>query len=65
MVFGAPRDAAPAHVPADARSESGFRLPFSCALALIIAAVPMLVLGVYVPQPLHELLKQAAAALGR
>jgi len=65
MVFGAPRDAAPAHARADARSESGVRLPFTCALALIIAAVPMLVLGVYVPQPLHELLKQAAAALGR
>ena len=40
-----------------------FSLPFSCRLALILAAVPVLVLGVYIPQPLHDLLTQAAAAL--
>ena len=38
-------------------------LPFSCRLALILAAVPVLVLGFYIPQPLHDLLTQAAAAL--
>jgi len=58
MVFGAPD--APA-----AREAERFRLPFSCALALILAAVPVLVLGVYVPPPLHQLLKLAAAALAR
>jgi hydrogenase-4 component F len=42
-----------------------FRLPFSCALILLLAAVPVLVLGVYVPEPLHELLLRAAAALTR
>ena len=40
-----------------------FHLPFSCRLALILAAVPVLVLGFYIPQPLHDLLTQAAAAL--
>jgi hydrogenase-4 component F len=41
----------------------GFHLPFSCGLALILTAAPVLVLGVYIPQPLHSLLSQAAAAL--
>jgi hypothetical protein len=34
-------------------------------LALILAAVPVLVLGVYVPKPLHDLLTLAAAAVTR
>ena len=38
-------------------------IPFSCRLALILAAVPVFVLGFYIPQPLHHLLTQAAAAL--
>jgi hydrogenase-4 component F len=38
-------------------------LPFSCRLVLILAAAPVLVLGFYIPQPLHDLLSQAAAAL--
>lgn len=41
------------------------RLPFTCGLVLVLAAVPVLLLGLYVPAPLHELLQQAAAALGR
>ena len=41
------------------------RLPFSCRLTLALAAVPVLVLGVYIPRPLHELLALAAAALTR
>jgi hydrogenase-4 component F len=41
------------------------RLPFSCRLALFLAAVPVLVLGVYIPEPLHELLTLAAAAITR
>ena len=40
-----------------------FSVPFSCRLALLVAAVPVLVLGFYIPQPLHDLLTQAAAAL--
>ena len=40
-----------------------FRLPISCRLALVIAAVPVLLLGVYIPKPLHELLALAASAL--
>jgi len=40
-----------------------FHLPFSCRLALILAATPVLVLGVYIPKPLEDLLTQAAAAL--
>ena len=46
-----------------AKHRDKFRLPFSCRLALILAAVPVLVLGVYIPKPLHDLLTQAAAAL--
>jgi hydrogenase-4 component F len=57
MVFGGPEnDAANAEPRA-------FHLPLSCRLALILAAVPVFVLGVYIPKPLHELLTQAAAAL--
>lgn len=42
-----------------------FRLPFSCRLALLLAAVPVLVLGVYIPKPLHDLLTLAATAVTR
>jgi len=65
MVFGAPANAAPEPDGADLREAQGYRLPFTCKLALILAAVPVLVLGVYVPEPLHELLQHAAAALTR
>jgi len=40
-------------------------LPFSYRLVLLLAAIPVLVFGVYVPPPLHELLRQAAQALAR
>jgi hydrogenase-4 component F len=63
MVFGAPAKAA-GRETSDAVAEP-FRLPFSCALTLILAAVPVIVLGVYVPKPLHDLLTLAAAALTR
>ena len=56
MVFGAPASATPEQdIPGRKHAET-FRLPFSCRLALILAAVPVLVLGVYVPKPLHDLL---------
>jgi hydrogenase-4 component F len=63
MVFGAPTIAAPQHHQPE--TAGSFRLPFSCQLALILGAVPVLVLGVYVPKPLHDLLAMAAAALTR
>ena len=65
MVFGTAKGG---QVEEDQPDEIGgmrFRLPFSCALALLLAAIPVIVLGVYIPPPLNELLKQAAAALVR
>jgi hydrogenase-4 component F len=64
MVFGAPADRAPMQHP-EGHSNAAFQLPFSCSLTLILAAVPVFVLGVYVPKPLHDLLTLAAAALTR
>jgi hydrogenase-4 component F len=40
-----------------------FHLPFSCKLALILAGVPVVVFGVYIPEPLHNLLTLAAQVL--
>jgi hydrogenase-4 component F len=65
MVFGAPVDAASEQNHSGPEIVGTFELPFSCRLALILAAVPVLVLGVYVPKPLHDLLTMAAAALTR
>jgi hydrogenase-4 component F len=56
MVFGTP-----AGNPAPARAHAV--LPFSCVLALILAAIPILVLGVYQPASLHALLTLAASNL--
>ena len=39
-------------------------LPTSCRITLIIAAVPVIVLGVYIPWSLQELIALAAATLG-
>jgi hydrogenase-4 component F len=55
MVFGA--------------SESGITTaalatPVSCKATLAVAAIPLLVIGIYVPAPLQDLLKAAAAAMG-
>jgi hydrogenase-4 component F len=38
--------------------------PVSCAATLALAAIPLLAIGIYVPAPLHDLLKTAAAAMG-
>ena len=64
MVFGARENESGAG-SLNNHSEPGNKphLPFSCRLALILAAVPVFVLGFYIPQPLHNLLTQAAAAL--
>ncbi len=41
------------------------RLPRSCVLTLILAAAPIIILGVYMPEPLHRLLEMAADGLSR
>jgi hydrogenase-4 component F len=66
MVFGAEEKETAARPP-NKHSEPGnkFRLPFSCRLALILSAVPVLALGLYIPKPLQDLLTQAAAALAK
>ena len=38
--------------------------PFSCKATLVLAAVPLIVIGIYLPMPLQALLRTAAAALG-
>ena len=53
MVFGKPL------VPYTVES-----LPVSCKVAVILAAAPVLVLGVYIPVPVHSLLQLAAQQLG-
>lgn len=53
MVFGKPL------VPCIVES-----LPVSCRLAVILAAAPVVVLGVYIPVPVHNLLQLAAQQLG-
>ncbi|HTQ76527.1 MAG TPA: proton-conducting transporter membrane subunit [Burkholderiales bacterium] len=63
MVFGAPDSDQPGTAPGGGAASS--RLPFSCALALVLGAVPVVVLGVYIPAPLHALMQHAAAALAR
>ena len=40
-------------------------LPASCLTALVFAAAPVILFGVYMPAPVHELLRLGAAALGR
>jgi hydrogenase-4 component F len=61
MVFGAREGAAPTNEHPN--GEKVAKLPFSCRLTLLLAAVPVLVLGFYIPKPLQDLLTQAAAAL--
>jgi hydrogenase-4 component F len=56
MVFGSPEGN-----PAPANAHSG--LPFTCVLTLVLAAIPVLVLGLYQPRQLHELLQLAASNL--
>jgi hydrogenase-4 component F len=56
MVFGRPEEhSTPAH--------THVTLPFTCVLTLVLAAIPILVLGVYQPESLHSLLMLAAAKL--
>jgi hydrogenase-4 component F len=39
-------------------------LPVSCRLAVVVAALPVILLGVYIPVPVHDLLQLAARQLG-
>ncbi len=65
MVFGTSSNGASDRD--DLRTHAGgtSSLPLSSRLALILAAVPVLLFGVYIPRPLHDLLTMAAAALSR
>ena len=38
--------------------------PLSCRTAVLVAAIPVVVLGVYIPGPMHSLLQLAAQQLG-
>ena len=44
--------------------DSAFGAPTSCKLSLAVAAIPLLVIGIYVPTPLQDLLRAAATAMG-
>ena len=55
MVFGAD-DPKIGDSPSDGRQ----RLPLTCRLTLLLGAAPLLVLGVWLPSPLHALVQQAA-----
>lgn len=39
-------------------------IPLSCKATIAIAGIPLVVIGIYVPAPLHALLTAAAAAMG-
>lgn len=58
MVFGA--DAA---VTGGSSPQGGRSLPPSCRLTLLLGAIPVLVLGVWLPSPLYALVQQAAQTL--
>jgi hypothetical protein len=53
MLFGEPESTMPVK-----------RVPLSCRTAVLLAAIPVVVLGVYIPGPLHSLLELAAQQLG-
>lgn len=51
--------------PSSPRQRTKVRLPLSCRIALFLGAIPVLVLGVYIPKPLDILFQLAASALTR
>jgi hydrogenase-4 component F len=65
MVFGAEKKGTEAVTEEPPLLRTPFHLPFTCGLALVLAAVPVFVLGFYIPKPLHDLLALAAAALAK
>jgi formate hydrogenlyase subunit 3/multisubunit Na+/H+ antiporter MnhD subunit len=56
MVFGVPA------VPE--REIRAVTVPLSCKVTLALAAIPLVIIGIYVPAPLYDLLKAAASAMG-
>jgi hydrogenase-4 component F len=58
MVFGADDPET-----GDSPSDGPRRLPLTCRLTLLLGAAPVLVLGVWLPSPLHALVQQAAQTL--
>jgi hydrogenase-4 component F len=58
MVFGAREGEGAAAKNEHSNGEKERQLPFSCRLALLLAALPVLVLGFYIPKPLQDLLTQ-------
>jgi hydrogenase-4 component F len=48
----------------DAKAELTPHIPWTCSLTVFVAAVPVIVFGLYVPNPLHQLLIRAAAIIG-
>jgi len=53
MLFGKPEPSSPV-----------VAIPASCRTAVVLAVIPVLVLGVYIPGPVHSLLTLAAQQLG-
>jgi hydrogenase-4 component F len=49
--------------PADGAAVSA-AVPLSCKLTLALAAIPLVVIGIWIPFPLQALLRAAAAAMG-
>ena len=43
---------------------SSVKLPVSCAVTLALAALPVVVLGVYMPGSLHQIITLAAGTIG-
>jgi hydrogenase-4 component F len=39
-------------------------MPVSCKITLALAAIPLIIIGIYVPAPLQDLLRAAATAMG-
>ena len=53
MVFGVPE-----------HEMRAVTVPRSCKVTLALAAIPLVIIGIYVPAPLYDLLKAAASAMG-
>ena len=65
MVFGVEEGEDGSAAQEQSRGQKQKKLPFSCRLALILAALPVFVLGFYIPKSLQDLLTQAAGALSK
>jgi hypothetical protein len=46
------------------KNTSTASVPMSCKATLAVAAIPLVVMGIYVPTTLYNLLKAAASAMG-